>query len=73
MNTQTEPNPGSRENSSREIFAGVWISTAVVATFVITAVLNGVFPIFTLVLLVVPLAVLLRTRDATRIGFRSIC
>jgi membrane protease YdiL (CAAX protease family) len=52
----------------REILAGVWLAAATGLTFAVTAILKGSFPIFTFMMLVVMLAVLLRGRDAARIG-----
>lgn len=72
MNHQKQHDPVSHQSRSREILAFVWISTAILATFATTILLNGAFPLFTLLFLAVPLTVLLRTRNASRIGFRFV-
>jgi membrane protease YdiL (CAAX protease family) len=54
------------------ILAAVWIAAALAASFLVPRVLEGAHPTFTVVLLVVPLIVLLCTRDANRIGFKAI-
>jgi membrane protease YdiL (CAAX protease family) len=68
------PDPASSNPPHRIllIFAAVWILSALAATFLATRFLDGAFPIFTLLLLAVPLLVLLRTRDSGRIGIRPI-
>ena len=49
-----------------------WMLLALLALAPVTVLLQGAFPIFTVVWLVVPLVVLLRTRDATKIGVRTV-
>ena len=56
----------------KEILAAAWIIAALVLLFPVTSVLDGVFPIFTLVLLLVPLAALLHSRDSAKIGIKKI-
>jgi membrane protease YdiL (CAAX protease family) len=50
----------------------IWAAVALVALLPVTLALDGSFPIFTVVWVLVPVIVVLRTKDATRIGFRSV-
>jgi membrane protease YdiL (CAAX protease family) len=55
-----------------EILALIWIIAALAVLYPVTALLEGAFPIFTLLLLIVPLVVLIRRKDAARIGLRVV-
>jgi membrane protease YdiL (CAAX protease family) len=72
MNNQSKFTPNTKKMGSQEILALVWITLAIVLLFPVTSYLNGTFPIFTLILLVVPLFALLRNRDSRKIGFQTI-
>jgi membrane protease YdiL (CAAX protease family) len=50
----------------------IWAAVALLALLPVTLALDASFPIFTVVWIVVPLIVVLRARDATRVGFRSV-
>ncbi len=50
----------------------IWAGSALVSLIPIMRYLRGAFPVFTVLWLVVPLLVVLRTRDANRVGFRKI-
>ncbi|MGC9523471.1 MAG: CPBP family intramembrane glutamic endopeptidase [Anaerolineae bacterium] len=56
----------------RETLALIWIVAALVGAVVATGVLETTLPIFTFIWPSVPLVVLLRTRDARRIGIRKV-
>lgn len=58
--------------TSRETLALIWIVAALVGAAVVTALLDATPPIFTFLWLIVPLVVLLRTRDARWIGIRKV-
>jgi membrane protease YdiL (CAAX protease family) len=70
--TQTVPNAIYQKVGSAEILAGVWLVGAILLTFLGTSILQGAFPIFTFVMLVVVLVALLRKRDAAQIGICAI-
>ena len=53
------------------LFLG-WVGLALLILFPISTLLQGTFPIFTVLWLGVPLAAVLVTRDARRVGFRPI-
>lgn len=70
MTAANEPNlhPGK---SQFFIFLA-WIVLALAITIPVTLALNGSYPIFTVLWLVVPLIALLRSKDPWRIGLRAI-
>jgi len=72
MNNQSKSDLTTHRIGHREMFAATWIIVALAMLVPVTSYLNGAFPIFTLVLLLVPLAALLRSRDSTKIGIRKI-
>lgn len=55
-----------------EWIAAAWIGLVIAALAPVTMLLNGSFPVFTVVWLAVPLAALLTGKDASRIGVRTI-
>lgn len=57
--------------SSRVIFT-VWNIAALAILWPVTKWLNGSFPIFTVVWIVIPLIVVWRTKDAGSVGFRGL-
>ncbi|OQA18192.1 MAG: CAAX amino terminal protease self- immunity [Chloroflexi bacterium ADurb.Bin360] len=50
----------------------LWVLLALALLLPITLLLQGAFPIFTVVWLIVPLVAVLKTKDATRMGFRAV-
>ena len=46
----------------------VWIFLALTLLFIVTNILDGAFPIFAFVLLIIPLIVVLRSRNAGKVG-----
>jgi membrane protease YdiL (CAAX protease family) len=52
--------------------AAVWIGGALAAAVLATRLLQGALPVFTFVWLLVPLAALVRRRDAGRVGIRRV-
>lgn len=56
----------------REILFFTWVVLGLLSLYPVMELLKGSFPIFTVLWLAVPLFVVLRTKDATRIGFSSI-
>lgn len=57
---------------TKEIIATIWVVLALGSLIPTTMLLQASFPIFTAIWLVVPLVVLIFTRDAHRIGFRRV-
>lgn len=57
---------------SAEITAVVWIGLALLVLFPITLFLHGSFPFFTIIWLIVPFVIILRTGDTQKVGFRRI-
>ena len=55
-----------------EVVGLVWILLALLALVPVTWLLQGSFPVFTVLWLAVPLAVLLRSRDASSIGIVAV-
>ena len=55
-----------------EVVGLVWILLALLALVPVTWLLQGSFPVFTVLWLAVPFAVLLRSRDASRIGLAAV-
>ena len=72
MRTETRRTPTTQKIGSAEILASVWLLAAILLTFLVTGILEGSFPIFTFVMLVVVLLVHLRKRDAGQIGMGAI-
>jgi membrane protease YdiL (CAAX protease family) len=68
----TAPNGDARSWGAWERLALAWISLALLSLVPVTMLLQGVFPVFTLVWLVVPFVVLLRTHDASHVGIRPL-
>jgi len=54
---------------SAESVLVTWVGLAMVISILATFILRGSFPIFTLLWLIVPLLVVIRTHDAGRVGF----
>jgi membrane protease YdiL (CAAX protease family) len=54
-----------------EVASIIWIGIALAVLAPITIFLQGSFPFFTILWLVVPLVIVIRSADATQIGFRS--
>jgi membrane protease YdiL (CAAX protease family) len=52
--------------------AGIWIVAALAAAVLVVRRLDGALPVFTFVLLLVPLASLVRHGDAARVGIRRV-
>ena len=69
--TQSTPST-SRKRAKWEWVATGWIVLALASLYPVTTWLKGTFPIFTLLLLIVPLVALVRRWDANRIGIRVI-
>jgi len=55
-----------------EIIFVIWSILALVVLLLVTKYLNGSFPLFTVVWIIVPLVVVAKTKDAGRVGFRKI-
>jgi membrane protease YdiL (CAAX protease family) len=55
-----------------EIVSIAWCLLALASLLPVTILLEGSFPIFTVLWILVPLVVILKTRDASRAGFRPI-
>jgi membrane protease YdiL (CAAX protease family) len=72
MNNQSKSDVTTHRIGYREIFAAIWIILALALLITVTSFLNGVFPFFTFVLLVVSLVTLLINRDSSKIGMRPI-
>ena len=56
---------------SRIIFT-IWALLALIVLFPVTLLLKASFPILTVAWIVVPLIIVWRTKDAGRVGFRSV-
>ena len=72
MNVKSKNSSNSHQFISREILTTVWIMAALIILFLATIILDGSFPIFSLVWLVVPLVTLLRYRDSSKLGIQPI-
>jgi len=72
MNTTQSTSSTPRKPAKWEMIAAGWIVLALASLYPVTLFLKGTFPIFTMILLVVPLVVLARRWDAQRIGIRPI-
>ena len=55
-----------------EIIFIIWCLLALATLFPVTILLNGSFPLFTVVWILVPLIAVIITRDASQVGFRKI-
>ena len=55
-----------------EIIFIIWALLALAALLPATQLLNSSFPLFTVIWILIPLGVVLKTKDASRIGFRTI-
>ena len=55
-----------------EIIFAIWCLLALAALIPVSILLEGSFPIFTVLWILVPLGVVLKTKDASRVGFRLI-
>jgi len=55
-----------------EIVCAIWSFLALAALLPVTYLLNGAFPIFTVLWILIPLVVVGITKDASRVGFRAI-
>ncbi len=55
-----------------EVIFIVWCILALASLFPIASLLNGSFPLFTLIWILVPLLAVARTKDASRVGVRQI-
>src|SRR4030042_5488368 len=56
----------------REIAFEAWCLLSLAATVVITRLLQGSFPAFTVIWILIPMLVVAQTKDAGRVGFRAI-
>jgi hypothetical protein len=54
------------------IIFGIWAVLDLAALLPVTRLLHGAFPIFTVVWILIPLAAVVLTKDASRVGFRPI-
>ncbi len=72
MSAIVENRSGARRVGRSEQAGLVWIVLALGALVPVTQLLQGAFPIFTVVWLVVPLVALVRSRDASRIGLCAV-
>lgn len=72
ITSQTEPQAAARKNWRSAILPAIWILTALASMFPVTVMMDGAFPIFTMLFLIVPLVALLRSCDAGKIGIRAI-
>ena len=71
--TKTMPGvvPGKRW-SWAERLSVAWVALALLLLYPASSLLQGAFPVFTLLWLVVPLVVVLRSKDARQVGIRPI-
>ncbi|MDX9955175.1 MAG: hypothetical protein RBT75_13810 [Anaerolineae bacterium] len=61
----------SKSQLPERLFA-LWVFLALALLMPVTLLLQGAFPIFTVVWLLVPLVAVLKAKDATRVGFRTV-
>jgi membrane protease YdiL (CAAX protease family) len=61
----------SRSKRPETLFM-IWSLLALAALLPVTYLLDGSFPVFTVVWILVPVLVVAKTRDASRVGFRAI-
>jgi membrane protease YdiL (CAAX protease family) len=68
-----KPNPEFSLNPSRvEILFYAWVGLDLLLLLPLSVLLGASFPLFTLLWLAVPLVAVLRSRDASRVGFRPL-
>jgi membrane protease YdiL (CAAX protease family) len=72
MHTESSAVRVPLQRSHWSLAGALWVIFALAALVPATIVLEGSFPIFTVVWLVVPLIALAQRRDAARVGFRSV-
>src|SRR6476469_6962762 len=73
--TSTEIMPGrvsGKKWSWTERLSVAWVALALLSLYPASSLLQGAFPVFTLLWLVVPLVVVLRSKDARQVGIRPI-
>lgn len=68
MNKMTEPTKWGKW----ETILVLWALLALIALLPVTLLLVGTFPILTVIWIVVPLLIVLRRKDARRVGFRPV-
>jgi membrane protease YdiL (CAAX protease family) len=56
----------------REIAFGVWCLLSLAATIVIPRLLQGSFPVFTVVWILIPMVIVAGTKDASQVGYRAV-
>jgi membrane protease YdiL (CAAX protease family) len=71
MNTHQIKLTGKRW-SAKQVVCVAWVGLALLVLLPATVLLNGSFPFLSIIWLVVPLVVVVRSKDAHRIGFRGI-
>jgi len=67
-----QPTPAPLKADLAWIWAALWILAAGACAILAAHFLNGAFPFFTLIWMIIPLIVVIRTRDSARIGMRRI-
>ncbi len=72
MSSVEQAKPKSRSWGAAETACLLWVGLALIALLPVTLFLQGSFPILTVAWLVVPLLVVIFSRDAARAGFRAI-
>ena len=72
MHKDLQEEPERFPRKKRNVLAFAWIILAMAVLFPITIFLHGTFPIFTFILLAVPLFNLISRRDAEVIGIRAV-
>jgi membrane protease YdiL (CAAX protease family) len=72
MNNHPNLKIDTKKMKRTEIFALIWIIAALAVIYPVTVLLQGAFPVFTWLLLGVPLIALLRFRNAAQIGIRRV-
>lgn len=74
--SNTSNHPGETNLASRwkqpEIIFAIWSILALASLYPVTKYLDGAFPIFTVIWILVPLIAVAWTRDASKVGFRKI-
>ncbi|HVP20420.1 MAG TPA: CPBP family glutamic-type intramembrane protease [Anaerolineaceae bacterium] len=66
------PTPEPLKADLAWVWAALWILAAGACAILAAHSLNGAFPIFSLIWLIIPLIIVIRTHDSTRIGLRRI-
>jgi hypothetical protein len=69
--TRAGHGPGRKWGQAEWLFL-LWVVPALLLLFPISAFLQGAFPVFTALWLIVPFGTVLWTRDARRVGFQRI-